>query len=165
MNTTKLVVEIRPEKKFSSVHNCDGRFYIRFLNRSAHIWFSYNYSPYSPLGRFIWIQRNNIVGLLAQLVERCKGIAAIYRRVQIPYGPEFFSGLISTTSSVAFITARVAAIFVSSTGLRKNCWRHGPCAKSICYERLTYCQDKRYGEYPISNVFIQTVISLYFSKF
>ena len=31
-------------------------------------------------------------------------------RVQIPYGPEFFSGLISTTSSVVFIAARIAYI-------------------------------------------------------
>ena len=30
--------------------------------------------------------------------------------VQIPNGPEFFSGLISTTSSVVFIAARIAYI-------------------------------------------------------
>ena len=30
--------------------------------------------------------------------------------VQIPYGPEFFSGPISTTSSVVFIAARIAYI-------------------------------------------------------
>ena len=30
--------------------------------------------------------------------------------VQILYGPEFFSGLISTTSSVVFIAARIAYI-------------------------------------------------------
>ena len=34
--------------------------------------------------------------------------------VQIPYGPELFSGLIFTTSSPVFITARIASIFVSS---------------------------------------------------
>ena len=39
-------------------HNCDDRFYIRFFNRSTHIWFSYGYSHYSPLWRFIWIQFN-----------------------------------------------------------------------------------------------------------
>ena len=32
--------------------------------------------------------------------------------VQISYGPEFFSGLISTTSSVVLITARIDSIFV-----------------------------------------------------
>ena len=37
-------------------HNCDDRFYIRFFNRSTHIWFSYTYSHYSPVWRFIWIQ-------------------------------------------------------------------------------------------------------------
>ena len=30
--------------------------------------------------------------------------------VQIPYGPEFFSGLISTTSSVVFIASRIVYI-------------------------------------------------------
>ena len=34
--------------------------------------------------------------------------------VQIRYGPDFFSGLISNTSSVVFITARIDSIFVSS---------------------------------------------------
>ena len=31
--------------------------------------------------------------------------------VQIPYGPEFFSGLISATNSIVFITARIDSIF------------------------------------------------------
>ena len=59
---------------FSSVHNNEDRFYIRCFNRSAHIWFSYIYSHYSLLGRFVWIQHDDQlpVGLLAQLVERCK---------------------------------------------------------------------------------------------
>ena len=35
----------------------------------------------------------------------------------MPHGPEFFSGLISTTNSVVFVTARIASIFVSSTGV------------------------------------------------
>ena len=30
--------------------------------------------------------------------------------VEIPFGPEFFSGLISTTSSVVFIAARISYI-------------------------------------------------------
>ena len=33
--------------------------------------------------------------------------------MQIPYGPEFFLGLIFTTSSVVFIAARIAFIFVN----------------------------------------------------
>ena len=32
--------------------------------------------------------------------------------VQTPYEPEFFSSLISTTSSVVFITARIASILI-----------------------------------------------------
>ena len=35
--------------------------------------------------------------------------------VQIPYGPEFFSGLISTTSSVVFIAARISYIHFFTT--------------------------------------------------
>ena len=31
--------------------------------------------------------------------------------VQIPYSPEFFSGLIFTTAQVVFITAKIAYIF------------------------------------------------------
>ena len=84
--------------------------YISFLHCSAHIWFSYISCHYSPLGRFIWIQHYDQlpVGLLAQLVEHCTGIV----EVQIPYGPEFFSGLISTTSSVMFVAARIAYILL-----------------------------------------------------
>ena len=53
--------------------------YISFLHRSAHIYFSYVSSNYLPLGRFIWIQHYDQlpVGLLAQLVERCTGIAEV----------------------------------------------------------------------------------------
>ena len=102
MNTTKLLVEIRLQKNSGPygvwTHDlCDtghlisstvsvvfvtariASIYIHFFNCSAHIWFSYIYSHYSPLGRFIWIQHNDQlpVGLLAQLVERCTGIAEV----------------------------------------------------------------------------------------
>ena len=128
MNTTKLVVEIRLEKNSGPygvwTHDlCDtGRLisstvsvvfvtariasiYIHFFNCSAHIWLSYIYSHYSPLGRFIWIQHNDQlpVGLLAQLVERCTGIAEVMD--SNPVRTWIFSGLISTTISVVFITA------------------------------------------------------------
>ena len=33
--------------------------------------------------------------------------------VQIPYSPEFFSGLIFTTAQVVFITAKIALIFTT----------------------------------------------------
>ena len=35
-----------------------------------------------------------------------------YGRVQIPYRPEFFSGLVFTTAYVVFITAKIAFIFI-----------------------------------------------------
>ena len=67
------------------------------------------YNRYSSLGWFIWTQHNDQlpVGLLAQLVERR------YRRghvFTIPHVPEFFSGLISTTSWIVFIAARISYI-------------------------------------------------------
>ena len=43
-------------------------------------------------------------GLLAQLVERCTGIA----EVQIPYGPEiFFRSYLQLLVSVVFLAARI----------------------------------------------------------
>ena len=49
-----------------------------------------------------------------RLVTRCTGLGALhrYRRGHgfKTYGPEFFSGLISTSSSVVFIAARISYI-------------------------------------------------------
>ena len=39
--------------------------------------------------------------------------------VQIPYRPEFFSGLIFTTAQVVFITAKITFIFTKADMLRK----------------------------------------------
>ena len=36
--------------------------------------------------------------------------------VQIPYSPEFFSGLLFTTAQVVFITAKIAFIFIKCKG-------------------------------------------------
>ena len=38
--------------------------------------------------------------------------------VQIPYSPEFFSGLIFTTAQVVFITAKIAFIFMSLSAVQ-----------------------------------------------
>ena len=63
----------------SSVVFKAARISYSFLHRSAHIWFSYIYNHYSSLGWFIWTQHNDQlpVGMLAQLVERCTGIAMV----------------------------------------------------------------------------------------
>ena len=126
MNTTELLVEIRPEKihvrtgfepmtsaipwRISYITYTLLTLCVLHIYRSAHIWFSYIHNRYSSLGWFIWTQLHDQlpVGLLAQLVKRCTRIAEI--GVQIPYGPEFFSGSISTTSSVVFLAARVSYI-------------------------------------------------------
>ena len=49
------------------------------------------------------------VGLLAQLVERCIGIAEVVG-LNTVRAKKFFSGLISITSSVVFIAARISYI-------------------------------------------------------
>ena len=38
--------------------------------------------------------------------------------VQIPYSPEFFSGLIFTTAEVVFITAKIAFILMSLSAVQ-----------------------------------------------
>ena len=51
--------------------------------------------------------------------ENYSGQVSVSQRswVQIQYGPEFFAGLIFTTSSVVFITAWIVSILVSSTAV------------------------------------------------
>ena len=69
VNTTELVAKIRPWKKiqvctgFEPVTSAiwlitESCFHICFFNRTAHIWISYIYSHYTPLGGFIWNQHN-----------------------------------------------------------------------------------------------------------
>ena len=67
---------------------------------------------YSPVHGFNWNQHNNqfLVGLLAQLVERCTGIAKVMGSNPVQAWI-FFSGLIFTTVQVVFITAKIAFIF------------------------------------------------------
>ena len=55
------------------------------------------------------------VGLLAQLIERCTGTAEVMG--SNPVRALIFSGLIPTTSSVVFITARIDSIFFFSTAV------------------------------------------------
>ena len=80
MNTTELVVKNKTWKIF--------------LHRIAHMWFSSIYNHYSSFGWFIRTRHNDqlSVGLLAQLVERCTGIAEVTG--SNPYEPELFPGLI-----------------------------------------------------------------------
>ena len=75
---------------------------------------------YSPLHGFIWDQQIDqlLVGLLAQLVEHCTGIAEV-KWVQIPYRPECFSGLLFTTTLVVFFTAKIAFIHVFNRSSNK----------------------------------------------
>ena len=80
------------------------------LNQITLFFFFWN--NYNFFGRFIWIQHRNRlpVGLLAQLVEHCTGIAEVMGSNPIRAWI-FFSfppGLISTTCLVVFIAARIA---------------------------------------------------------
>ena len=125
--TYELVVEIRPWK-FKLVRNlnhdltsaipvqrfthwanmpiCELRWrnedrLYSFLHHSAHIW--------SHIFTVIIQHVDQLpIGLLAQLVERCTGIAEVMG--SNPVRTWIFSGLISSTSSVVFIPARIAYI-------------------------------------------------------
>ena len=73
---------------------------------------------YSPLHGFIWNQHSDQlpVGLLAQLVEHCTGIAEVMG--SNPVQAWIFSGLIFTTAQVVFITAKITFIFTSFTAVQ-----------------------------------------------
>ena len=111
----------------SSVHNCEGHFYIRFFDCSSYMIFIYLQSFIhhfmglfgtnlitsalpteltSQLGTISKVSQVYLepswtltVGLLAQLVERCTGIARVMR------------------SNPVRQTAKIASIFVSSTAV------------------------------------------------
>ena len=64
---------------------------------------------------FTAVEKTNIESILA-VMNTAELVAAPVSQgswIQISYGPEFFSGLISTTSSVMLITARIDSIFVA----------------------------------------------------
>ena len=63
----------------SSVQYWEDCFHIHFFIGNSHIWFSFMTCIHTPLHGFIWNQHNDqlSVGLLAQLVEHCTGIAKV----------------------------------------------------------------------------------------
>ena len=67
---------------------------------------------YSSLYGLIWNQHNDqlSVGLLTQLVERCRGIAVVMDSNPVQAWM-FFSGLIFPSAQLVFITAKVSFIF------------------------------------------------------
>ena len=87
---------------------------------------SYNFHiftvTYSSLHGFIWDQHNGqlLVGLSAQLVERCTGIAEVIG--SNPVQAWIFSGLIFTTAYVVVITAKIASIYNPLCPARNNNW-------------------------------------------
>ena len=90
----------------SSVHNCEDHFHIHVFIRSSRIWLSYFYSQLFITSRFIWDQHNKQlpVGLSAQLVERCTGIAEVIGSNLVQAW--IFSCFIFTTAYVVVITAK-----------------------------------------------------------
>ena len=70
--------------------------------------------------------------------------------VEIPFGPEFFSGLISTTSSVVFIAVKISYIrfftavhicdfYISTIIMSKRDNRSNALATGSCATLLPYC--------------------------
>ena len=85
MNTTELVVKIRPEKKFRPIQDLNP-----------------------------WPLQYQCSALPTELTSQL-GASIAEVMVQISYKPEFYFRPYFTTSSVVFITVRIASIFVSST--------------------------------------------------
>ena len=85
MNTTELVVKIRPEKKFRPIQDLNP-----------------------------WPLQYQCSALPTELTSQL-GASIAEVMVQISYKPEFYFRPYLTTSSVVFITVRIASIFVSST--------------------------------------------------
>ena len=117
MCTTWAVVKIRPEKKFRPVRDLNPwplcyRGSLSFTSLSAVQMYDFHIflTVYSSLHGFIWNQHHDQlpVGLLAQLVERCTGIAEVM-------GSNPVSGLIFTTAQVVHIIARITFIHILST--------------------------------------------------
>ena len=98
--TTKITFIL---KSLSAVQTCDFHIFI---------------VVYSQFHGFIWNQYNDqlTIGLLAQLIERCIGIAEFMG--SNPYRLESFSGLSFTTAAV-FITAKIPFIFTSLSAVQK----------------------------------------------
>ena len=96
-----------------SVHNSQNCFYVHFFNPSVH-----NYMIFIYLQSLFTTQRVCLKQNDDQLPVGCQlswqSTAPVSQRswVQIPYGLEFFSGLISTTSLVVYITAMIVSVFV-----------------------------------------------------
>ena len=82
---------------------CGDRFHIHVLILSSHKWFPIFTVIDSSLQGFIANQHNDQfpLGMFAQLIEHCTGFVEVM--VQIPYRPEFISGLIFTTASVSLL--------------------------------------------------------------
>ena len=85
MNTTELVVKIRPEKKFRPIQDLNP-----------------------------WPLQYQCSALPTELTSQL-GASIAEVMVQISYKPEFYFRPYFTTSLVVFITVRIASIFVSST--------------------------------------------------
>ena len=78
----------------------------------------------------------NQLGLMAQLVEHCTGIADV-----MGSNPEFFSGVNFTTASVVCITTIIIKITISSIviGLKNSYFpliHLSSCYRTVCYRTV-----------------------------
>ena len=80
-NTIKTFIGLNQTRFHLKFQACTGfdLIHIHFFLRSSHIWFLIFTVIYSSIHESIWNQHNNQlpVGLLAQLVEHCIGIAEV----------------------------------------------------------------------------------------
>ena len=68
-------------------------------------------------------------------------------RAQIPYEPKSFSGLIFTTTSLVFVTAKIASIFVLQMQFTYMIFIYLQWSKDY-WSRLTLVHQKNQGSYP-----------------
>ena len=127
--------------QFSSVLSCEDLLN-SFLQRSANIWISYIENHYSSLGWFIWTQHilQLPVGLLAQLVQRCTGIAEVMGSNPLRAW-NFFQVLFTTTRFRSVLSCEdllISWLSIAYTWRFQSFWHHSRTDQSILKTRIQH---------------------------
>ena len=79
--------------------------------------------------------------------EKNSGLVSQRSWVQNPYGLNFFSGLISTTSSVVFTTARIDSLLVFCRCFSKRIPSPNICSSNASLHRFSYWHSHKYTHF------------------
>ena len=124
----------------SCIYNCDDLLSYNSSPRISHVWFSLFITWSSSFHGFITNQFNDLfpVGLLAQLVERCTGMAEV--KGSNPVQAWIFPGFLFATAKVASITAMIFFhlnwISYACFFLQKHLWRQNHNDKPVRVSRI-----------------------------